>query len=102
MANDAGVASVTDEVTATPVDMPLALAASMSVPHGCSKTVVATLRLSVFCAHDHAVAPAAESVTRLLAEYVCELPVANASKLRGTIGAGWPLMRGRGNNAVFL
>eukprot|EP00965_Chrysotila_dentata_P252970 6210979-Pleurochrysis_carterae.AAC.2 len=61
---EAGVASVTEDVTATPVTMPARLPASKRVPQGCRLTgSTATMWLLVLRPQAHAVAPAAESVT---------------------------------------
>ena len=80
-AKAAGVASVTAEVTATPVAMPAAFAASISVPHGRPSGVTETYPLFVFFAHDHAVAPAAESVISASADAVRACPLSSGSRL---------------------
>eukprot|EP00966_Prymnesium_polylepis_P138144 3192163-Prymnesium_polylepis.3 len=61
VANAAGVASVTDDVTTTPASMPRRFAASMIVPHGASAGVHPMAKLYVLRPHEKAVAPAAES-----------------------------------------
>ena len=70
-AKAAGVGPVTEEVTARPVTIFAALAASMSVAHGRSRTSTATYVLLVFRPQLNADAPAAESVMRWSAERVC-------------------------------